>query len=120
MLTLTALLSLCFVLLEDELKSWDEATRAKVSGFLYLMIFCINLLYLLYWLLSVFRYTLKLLRITPRYAHIYKCLTCGQGEEVEEKDAKAKLEEAADQDDAEGDEDLEKIDMLIQHLADVQ
>ena len=84
------------------------------------MIFCINLLYVLYWLFTVYGYGLKLLKITPRYAHLYKCLTCGHSAETEDNDAKVGQEGAGQLDGAEDDEDLEKIDMLIQHLADVQ
>ena len=112
-LTVTALLSMCFVLLKDELKGWDVTTEAKVTSFLYIMIFCINLLYVLYWVFTVFRYGLKHLRITPRYAHIYKCLTCSHDAEAENKDGKVGQEGAEQFDGSENDEDLEKLDMLI-------
>lgn len=64
--TLTALLSLCFILLEDDLTTMEAATSSTIARVLFLVMFCINLLYVSYWLYKVARLGLKHLRATSR------------------------------------------------------
>ena len=82
-LTITSLLSMCFILLKEKLKGWDVNTEAKVTTSLFIMIFCINIVFVIYWIFTVISYGMKHLRITPRYSHIYKWMTCSGSTETE-------------------------------------
>ena len=104
---------MCFVLIKEKLKGWDVNTEAKVTTFLFIMIFCINLIFVIYWIFTVISYGMKHLRITPRYSHIYKWMTCNGSIETENNVNKVGLQGAGRLDESENDEDLEKIDMLI-------
>jgi hypothetical protein len=110
-LCLTGYVSLVFIIFDLSL---------KIQKMLYLVILVVNVLYLVFWLFKVARYGLKHLKATPKLAHIYTCLTCDYfGDQPKTREEKGKeMQELNDIEEIRN-QDLEKIDILIEHLQDV-
>lgn len=110
----TAYIGLCQALLEKDLNE-------NIMHLLFTIMLVLNVLYLVLWLYKVSRLSLKHLQRSSQYAHIYLFLTCScfkshppsPQKTQEEMEKKQELDQAKE-------EELRKIDMMIQHLGEVQ
>lgn len=110
-LCLTGYASLAFIIFDLD---------ANIEKMLYLVILVINILYLCFWLFKVAKYGFKHLKSTPALAHIYLCLTCDFfGEQPTTRQEKGKEMQDLNELEEIRTKDLEKIDVLIEHLQDV-
>ena len=107
-LCLTGYASLVFIIFDLDV---------KVEKMLYLVILDINVLYVFFWLFKVAKYGFKHLKTTPTLAHVYICLTCDYfGEQPKTSQAKGKEMQELNELEEIRTKDLEKIDVLIEHL----
>lgn len=68
-LCLTAFLSLCLALLEAQLTT-------DVVLLLFILIFAVNVIYVVYWIFKVGRFALKHMAMSERFVLIHSYLTC--------------------------------------------
>jgi len=110
-LCLTGYISLVFIIFDLDV---------KIEKMLYLVILVINVLYLFFWLFKVAKYGFKHLKATPKLAHVYICLTCDYfGEQPKTRQEKGKEMQELNEIEEIRNQDLEKIDILIEHLQEV-
>ena len=85
-LILTAFFGLCLSLLKQDLNK-------NMLQFLFIMIFAINLLYLLFWVFKVLKFVLKHMSMSERFVNIHAYLTCACLKSVPDQTNENKLQQ---------------------------
>lgn len=98
-----------------------EAMTDRRFHTIFLVLFALNVIYVLVWFLTVLKYGWKHFSITPKYAGLYSVLTCGKQQPKPKEQAPGLTEIELQQQgevDADKAQDLQKLEILISHLQD--
>ena len=98
-----------------------EAMTDRRFHTIFLVLFALNVIYVLVWFLTVLKYGWKHFSITPKYAGLYSVLTCGKQQPKPKEQAPGLTEIELQQQnevDVEKKQDLQKLEIFISYLQD--
>ena len=113
-LTVSSFICMFCILFKDSMNDY-------LFHIMFIIIFTCNIFYVIIWILAVLGYLWKHFSITPRYARLYTIVTCGRQQPLKkEEPEEVELQNMQPEEDEEKKLEIKKLEILIQHLKDVQ